>query len=284
MEQLIRDEIRRFVLESPDNRFPESCQPYFDEPLVGFAAAADPLFSQYKTIIGEFHMTPAEIMESTYGPGIGKAATVICWILPITRKTRESNRREERMPSLDWAMTRAHGERFNTLLRMHLVELIRYLGVQAVAPLLSGMWRPVKEPPAGMASTWSERHAAYAAGLGTFSLSDGLITDNGIAHRCGSVITEEIIPPTPRSYSDPWSNCLYFREGGCGLCISRCPAGAISWQGHDKDKCQEYVYGTLRETAGERYGTMETGCGLCQTRVPCESRVPPEKQNRDRLA
>jgi len=277
MEQLIRDEIRRFVLESPDNRFPESGQPYFDEPLVGFAAAADPLFSQYKTIIGEFHMTPAEIMENSYGPGIGKAGTVVCWILPITRRTRESNRREERMPSLDWAMTRAHGERFNTLLRMHLVELIRFLGVQAVAPLLSGIWRPVKEPPGGMASTWSERHAAYAAGLGTFSLSDGLITGRGIAHRCGSVITEEMIPPTPRIYTDPWSNCLYFREGGCGLCIGRCPAGAISWQGHDKDKCQEYVYGTLRETAGERYGTMETGCGLCQSRVPCESRVPHGK-------
>ena len=100
MEQMIRDEIRRFVLESPDNRFPEGDQPYFDEPLVGFAAADDPLFTQYKTIIGEFHMTPAEIMEDTYGPGIGKASTVICWILPITRETRESNRREERMPSL----------------------------------------------------------------------------------------------------------------------------------------------------------------------------------------
>ncbi|HEX2770172.1 MAG TPA: epoxyqueuosine reductase, partial [Geobacteraceae bacterium] len=143
MEQLIRDEIRRFVLESPDNRFPESDRSYFDEPLVGFAAAADPLFSQYKTIIGEFHMTPAEIMENTYGAGIGKASTVICWILPITPETRESNRREEKMPSLDWALTRAYGERFNTLLRMHLVELFRYLGVQAVAPLLSGMWRPV---------------------------------------------------------------------------------------------------------------------------------------------
>jgi len=279
MEQLIRDEIRRFVLESPDNRLPESDQSYFDEPLVGFAAADDPLFSQYKTIIGEFHMTPAEIMESTYGVGVGKASTVICWILPITRETRQSNRREEHMPSLAWALTRAHGERFNTLLRLHLVELFRYLGVQAVAPLLSGMWRPVKESPAGMASTWSERHAAYAAGLGTFSLSDGLITEKGIAHRCGSVITEEVIHPTPRSYADPWSNCLYFREGWCGLCIPRCPVGAISWQGHDKNKCQEYVYGKLRNSAGQLYNIMETGCGLCQTRVPCESCVPPGKEN-----
>jgi epoxyqueuosine reductase QueG len=278
MEQLIRDEIRRFVLESPDNRFPDS-RPYFDEPLVGFAAADDPLFTQYKTIIGEFHMTPAEIMEDTYGPGVGKASTVICWILPITRETRESNRGAELIPSLDWALTRSHGERFNTLLRMHLVELFRYLGVQAVAPLLSGMWRPVKETPVGMASTWSERHAAYAAGLGTFSLSDGLITEKGIAHRCGSVITREVIPPTLRSYSDPWSNCLYFREGGCCLCIPRCPVGAISRQGHDKDKCQEYVYGTLRNSAGQLYDIMETGCGLCQTRVPCESCIPPGKKN-----
>jgi epoxyqueuosine reductase len=46
MEQMIRNEIRRFVLESPGNRFLESGRSYFDEPLVGFAAADDPLFTQ----------------------------------------------------------------------------------------------------------------------------------------------------------------------------------------------------------------------------------------------
>ncbi len=274
MEQIIRDEIRSFVLESPDNRFPDGEQRYFDEPLVGFAAADDPLFAEFRKIIGEFHLTPAEIMENTYGPGVGEAKTVICWILPITRKTRESNRKEEKLPSREWALTRYHGEHFNTLLRIFLVDLLRYAGAQAVAPLISGMWRPVRDPRAGMASTWSERHAAYAAGLGTFSLNDGFITERGIAHRCGSVITDAEIPPTMRSCADPWSNCLYFREGGCGLCIQRCPVGAISLKGHDKDKCQAYVYGELRFSAGELYGVMETGCGLCQTRVPCESMAP----------
>jgi epoxyqueuosine reductase QueG len=278
MEKVIRDEIRRFVQESPDNRFPESDRPYFDEPLIGFAAADDPLFSEFKRVIGPFHLTPDEVMENTYGPGVGEARTVICWILPITRRTRASNRREVTMPAREWALTRAHGERFNTLLRIHLVEMLRFVSAQAVAPLLSGMWRPVKESSVGMASTWSERHAAYAAGLGTFSLSDGFITGKGIAHRCGSVITDVVIPPTPRTCTDPWSNCLYFREGGCGLCIGRCPAGAISRQGHDKEKCQSYVYGELRNTAGELYGVMETGCGLCQTKVPCESRVPEGKE------
>jgi epoxyqueuosine reductase len=274
MEQVIREEIRRFVLESPDNRFPDSDQPYFDEPSIGFAVADDPLFGNYKEIIGEFHMTPSEIMKSCYGDRVGVANTVICWILPITGKTREQNRRQDKIPSREWSLTRAYGEHFNTLLRMHVVEMIRFVGAQAVAPLLSGMWRPVKDERSGLASTWSERHAAYAAGLGTFSLSDGFITGRGIAHRCGSVITDIEIPPTARKMDDPWGNCLYFHDGSCGACIGRCPAGAISREGHDKEKCQAYVYGELRSTVGELYGVMETGCGLCQTRVPCEWRVP----------
>ena len=274
MERVIRDQIVSFVLESPDNRFPDSGQPYFDEPLIGFAAADDPIFSEYKKVIGQFHLTPLEIMKNCYGEHAGEAATVICWILPITQTTRESNSREEVMPSRQWALTRAHGEHFNTLLRMRLVEMLRFAGAQAVAPLLSGMWRPVMDRRIGMASTWSERHAAYAAGLGTFSLSDGFITDKGIAHRCGSVITNAAVTPSGRRSSDPWSNCLFFRNGSCGVCIRRCPAGAISRQGHDKEKCKEYAYGEVRSTVGELYGVMETGCGLCQTKVPCESCVP----------
>ncbi len=274
MKKVILDEILRFVRESPDNRFPDSDRPYFEEPLIGFAAADDPLFSEYKRVIGDFHLTPGEIMENTYGVGIGEARTVVCWILPISGATRESNRRVEKMPSREWALTRAHGEHFNTRLRMHLVEMLGLWGTQAVAPLLSGMWRPVLDPRVGMASTWSERHAAYAAGLGTFSLNDGFITEKGMAHRCGSIIINETITPTKRPCRDPWSNCLFSRNGSCGLCIERCPVGAISRQGHDKEKCQTFVYGELRKSAGERYGVMETGCGLCQTKVPCESRIP----------
>ncbi len=277
MEQVVREQIQNFVLESPDNRFADGDRPYFEGPLVGFAAADDPLFIELKKIIGPFHLTPAEIMQNCYGPQ-GDARTVICWILPVSAATRESNRKEIRFPSKEWALTRAYGESFNNLLRMRLVEMLRFVGAQAVAPLLSGMWRPVKDPKVGMASTWSERHAAYVAGLGTFSLSDGFITEKGIAHRCGSIVTDVAIPPTKRNYADPWSNCLYFQDGRCGVCMRRCPVGAISPQGHDKDRCQAYVYGELRSAVGELYGVMETGCGLCQTKVPCESRIPdPEK-------
>ena len=273
MEQTIREEIRRFVLESPENRFPESDDRYFDEPLIGFAAAGDPLFAEYRQSIGAFHQTPGEVLAAACGEGV-TAATVICWVLPISRPTRESNRREEHWPSREWALTRTNGETFNVALRRHLVACLERAGHRAVAPQLAPTWQQLAETPVGLASNWSERHAAYAAGLGTFSLNDGLISAKGIAHRCGSVITDLSLIPTPRTAADHRSNCLYYREGSCGVCIKRCPAGALSWEGHDKKACLGYVYGAVPAAVGNEYGVPHAGCGLCQTRVPCEAQVP----------
>ena len=267
MEDSIRNEIAAFVRESPLNRFPGSDEPYFDAPLVGFAAADDPLFVDYKGIIGDFHRTPDEVLQG--------AATVICWILPITQATRASNRPETLFPSRAWAETRYFGEQLNAALRRHLVERLGKLGHRAVAPQLCADWKELKDTPVGIASTWSERHAAYAAGLGTFSLNDALITPKGIAHRCGSVVTDLRLAPPPRPYPNFRHNCLYYREGSCGLCITRCPANALSRDGHDKTACSVYVYETAVGAVAEKYGVTATGCGLCQTRVPCEGGIPP---------
>ena len=274
METMIRNEIIRYVQESPDNRFPDTGGPYFTEPLVGFAAADDPLFAAYKEIIGEFHRTPREILAG--------AATVISWVLPVTLATRESNRRENCWPSREWSFTRSHGENFNSSLRRHLVAWLEERGNRAVAPQLDPCWRQLDDPAVGIASTWSERHAAYAAGLGTFSLNDGLITARGIAHRLGSIITDQVLPPTPRTAPDHRHNCLWYREGSCGLCVSRCPVRAISKEGHDKAQCREYVYGAVPDAVGESYGVPQTGCGLCQTRVPCEAAVPPGRKLKEK--
>ncbi len=267
MDRTVTDEIRRFVNESPANRFPEGEGRYFDEPLVGYASADDPLFADYKRIIGPFHLTPRELLP--------QAMTVISWVLPITQSTRESNRREDRWPSREWALTRSHGETLNGALRRHLVAFLEGRGHRALAPQLSPAWQEFADTPVGIASTWSERHAAYTAGLGTFSLNDALITPRGIAHRLGSVVTDLPLAPASRPYLDHRHNCLWYREGTCGACIGRCPVGAISREGHDKARCREYVYGEAPRAVGERYGVSATGCGLCQTRVPCEGMIPP---------
>jgi len=272
MEEIIRNEIRRFVSESGDNRFAGNDDRYFDEPLVGFAAADDPLFIQYKEIIGDFHLTPQELMADDLPERF--RGTVISWVLPITATTRKSNRMETHYPSLKWAQTRSFGEDFNCILRRHIEYFLTGLGYQAIAPQLHPSWRGLPDSPAGIASTWSERHVAYACGLGTFSLSDALITPKGIAHRCGSVITNLKLTPSLRPYPDHRCNCLFFREGSCGLCMTRCPVGAITPMGHDKARCREYVYGEAPKVVGELYGIPHTGCGLCQTRVPCEAGIP----------
>jgi epoxyqueuosine reductase len=277
MEQGIRSEIVRFVLASPENRHREGEERYFDEPLVGFASAADPLFTEYKKVIGPFHRTPLEWMATKPDAQDMLRGTVICWILPITRKTRESNRKEEVWPSREWAHTRNYGEEFNNRLRLHMVAFLSGRGLRAIAPQLSPEFTWFDDAAAGIASTWSERHAAYAAGLGTFSLNDGLITERGIAHRCGSVITDLILPPTKRSCTDPRGNCLYYRDGSCGICIDRCPAGALSREGHDKTKCREYLYGDIPRAVADRFRISKIGCGLCQTLVPCEGRIPRGK-------
>jgi epoxyqueuosine reductase QueG len=261
------------VAGNPANSYDGGSEPYFDRPLVGLAAFDDPLFSDYKEIIGDFHLTPKELFAAAFGAAPA-AGTVICWILPIAEAARKSNRSENEFPSREWALTRNNGEVLNGLLRRHLVEWLAAQGFRALAPQFSGQWRELPDTPKGRASTWSERHAAYAAGLGTFSLNDALITAKGIAHRCGSVITDLVLPPSPRSDRGYGDNCLYLRDGSCGACIGRCPIGAISFAGHDKSRCGEYVYGTVPAAVAEKYGVKATGCGLCQTRVPCESGIP----------
>jgi len=116
---------------------------------------------------------------------------------------------------------------------------------------------------------------------GTFSLSDGLITERGIAHRCGSVITSLLLPASPRTAKNHYSNCLFYAGIKCEACINRCPAGAISDKGHDKNKCRQYLgsIGYSRESYKDGYDNEKSvaGCGLCQTKVPCEFINPTKK-------
>ncbi|MEI6207366.1 MAG: epoxyqueuosine reductase [Desulfuromonadales bacterium] len=266
MEDRIRTEIIRFITGHPGNCLPDSNSSYFGQPLVGFSAASDPLFADYKSIIGPFHLLPGELLP--------EAASVISWILPVSTQVRDSNHRQKELPSREWALTRTHGEAINGDLRRHLVAWLEDKEYRGVAPQYSPLWKEFGDTPVGIASAWSERHAAYAAGLGTFSLSDGLITPVGIAHRCGSVITNLVLVPTPRTAPDHLHNCLYHRNGNCGACITRCPVGAISRAGHDKARCRELVYGEAPRQLSELYGVPQTGCGLCQTAVPCEGGIP----------
>ena len=140
-------------------------------------------------------------------------------------------------------------------------------------------WFEPVQTSSGLSSKWSQRHVAYAAGLGTFGLSDGFITPAGIAIRIGSVVCDLAIPPTQRKYTGHHANCLFFSQGTCQKCAERCPAGAISARGHDKNKCFAYLQ-EMRKIAQQEgrtegyIGKAYLGCGFCQTGVPCEDKIP----------
>lgn len=273
----IKDVIGEFIDQSPENNLQGGFQEKaFENPLVGFSAGDDSIYESYKEYVGPFHWTPLEIFNQTF-PGIKVAAgqlAVISWVLPQTRATRADNRQQTTYPAERWARARIFGEEVNVKLRNRVVDVLQKAGHEAVAPMLAPAWERKLSDQYGFASTWSERHAAYAAGLGTFGLCDGLITPRGKAMRTGSVVARIHIPPTPRPYTNHQAYCLFYSKGICGKCIKRCPVGALSENGHDKVKCLQHLKPGTEEYVKANYHFDGYGCGLCQVGVPCESGIP----------
>jgi epoxyqueuosine reductase len=257
---------------------PESKLHAFANPIIGCARGDDPLFIFLKEDIGpDFYWTPEDAFKAAF-PGkkvLPEELSVIAWILPQTEHTRIAHRKETVMPCKEWSCARHYGEKVNEKLRRYVVNHFLKQNVEACAPVLLPEWSRAISDKHSFASSWSERHAAYSCGLGTFGLSDGLITSVGKAVRIGSVIVNKQFQPTPRDYTKHNQWCLCHAKGKCNACIKRCPVGAISEEGHDKIKCKEYIRQvTALYVEQEQLGFKVNSCGLCQTKVPCEKINP----------
>lgn len=242
-----------FLENSPLNRVEElGIERIYDIPLTGAARAEDPLFFKLREpeVVGEHHMLPADWL-----PG---ARTVLSYFLPYSWDIREANRTPG-LPAKKWLYGRIEGEAVNNALRTYLVEELAGEGHRALAPPQDPRYKVQDRR-----SNWSERHAAYIAGLGTFGLSKSLITEKGCAGRYGSIITDAEIQATPRAYQGVYDYCSY-----CYSCIQRCPAEAIREEGKDIPVCSQYLDREIKPRFVPRYG-----CGKCQTAVPCEDRIP----------
>lgn len=275
----VKDRILSWM-ENPVNNAiePGSKHFAFDRPLTGFASGDDELFRFLKQDIGcDFYWTPAEAFQAAYPAEqvTPDELSVIAWVLPQTEQTRLAHRKMQDMPSVEWSKARHYGEKVNEGLRRYMVEQFLDAGYQACAPVLLKQWGPAVSDKYGFASSWSERHTAHVCGLGTFGMSDGLITPVGKAIRVGSVIVRKKYEASTRSYNNHNEWCLYHNTGKCLVCARRCPAGAISEKGHDKEKCKAYVRNvTAVHVEKEQLGFRVNSCGLCQTKVPCEAKNP----------
>jgi ferredoxin len=271
--------VRQWMDDRANNAIePESEHPAFDTPLIGAARATDPLFGFIREDIGpDFYWRPEEAFAHAFpdDPAPAKELSVVAWVLPQTERTRKAHRKAGPLPSREWSCGRHYGEIVNEGLRRFVVGLFAERGVRACAPALLPQWSRQLSPKYSFASTWSERHTAHICGLGTFGLSDGLITPAGKAVRVGSVIVHQRLEPTPRPYTRHNEWCLHFAKGKCVACMKRCPVGAITEAGHDKEKCRAYIRGTTAPfVERDQLGIRVNSCGLCQTGTPCEHRNP----------
>ncbi len=273
--QSITAEIRRFMASPANTMKNRDDEPAWAEPLVGFSSAADPLYAFYREDIGDFFQPPVAFLSHKYSERAfdPEKMTVVSWILPQTEATKRDHRAEKFFPSERWARTRIFGEEANVALRKHMEAFFDGQGIAAASPQISPLWEFKLSEKYGYASVWSERHAAYAAGLGTFGLSDGLITPAGKAHRAGSVVIDLRLEPSERPYTNHTAYCLFSTKGTCGKCMERCPIGAITEKGHDKNLCRKYVSMTYQYVP-RHFHFDGYGCGFCQTAIPCESSIP----------
>lgn len=258
------------VLGKPD-------EPMWEEPLVGIAAGDDPYYDFLKEHIGEFHWSPAEAFAKKYGdmPDPSKLR-VISLIFPQTEETKELQNKERYFPCDNWLVSRGEWENLMKEFSGKVESELEAIGVRAASIDLIKDFSRQHSENLGIASNWSHRHTAFAAGMGTFGLSDGFISEKGKAVRMTSIVVEADLEITPRGDRGHYDWCLYFKSGICGACIRRCPIRAITEKGHDKDACLGY-----EDVACEKYwpehierGDYIFGCGLCQSKVPCRDKRP----------
>lgn len=252
-------------------------EPLYDRPLVGIAKGDDSYYEFLKEHIGSFHWNPQEVFRLKYPEGTeGENLRVVSMVFPQTAKTISAQTAETKCPSREWIVSRGEWEPLMKEFSGKLVAQLESAGIRSVSVDLQPEFSTARSEKLGIASKWSHRHSAYLAGLGTFGLSEGFISERGKAVRISSLIIEAPLTLTERPYEDYREWCLYFRDGSCGICMKRCPVDAITAEGHDKEECdsyEEYFAANFWPEDIHR-GSYILGCGLCQAGVPCQSKRP----------
>lgn len=215
----------------------------FREPLIGFASANDPLFSQLKEIIGPHHILPEDILP--------EAKTVVSFFVPFSEHVVLSNRQNTNV-SNEWAQTYLEA---NNLINGISEKLIKYLNEKGIKGETVHATHTYSEKT--LSTAWSHRSAAFIAGLGRFGVNRMLITPVGCAGRYGSVIISEEISSDHRPEEEL---CMYLKSGQCGFCVKNCPTKALEVNRFDKHKCHNWL---LEVTKGFSHLGFCDVCGKC---------------------
>jgi len=266
----------------------------FSNPVIGVAQGDDPIFQKFKEYIGSEHLTPLEMwIASGYNKLPASDLRVVSIIFPFDEKVRKGSDNITTLPRMKlpaeiYAVARNYGNEFKRKIVRLTINYFKAKGYDAMSGMFSDAYTIFLKK--GFYSTWSERYIAFAAGLGTFGLHEGLITDVGCNIRLASVITNAPIKITRRKTDEPHANCLYYAKGTCKDCMKNCPANAITEKGYNKVKCNKYRMKVVRKMVPRlstilksdprrinwklREDIFIVGCEFCQFGVSCMDKNP----------
>lgn len=244
MKQLIIDIINEKIRTSEGHT-------RYRSPLVGFAAASDPLFAKLREVANPDHFLPGEML-----PG---AQTVNAFFLPFDTELVRLNRRN---PYVSWEWAKAYVET-NQLIKDICKEIAHQLGDMG--------FNVVYEMPTHnfdserFLSAWSHKHVAYVCSLGSFGRNSMLITEKGCAGRFGSLVTDmnmELALPARELYHPFCEKCDY--------CVKACPVSALGAGGLNKTACYQRLL-EVNEFFDDL--PLTDACGKCAN-GPCATRSP----------
>ena len=266
----------------------------FSSPIIGVASGDDPIFKKFKEVVGPEHLTPIEMWVTSGQDSISPSKLrIVSIVFPFSDEIRKGSRNaiqlsRIKLPAEIYSLGRNYANAFKAETLRQTIKFLIKMGYKAVAGMLSKSFSIIAK--GGFHSTWSERHIAFATGLGTFSLHEALITDLGCNIRLASIITNAPFKVSTRKTDDPYKNCLFYAKGICRECEKSCPGKAITKDGHDKIKCYEYGQKIARKMIQRirpilkphkrringilRPEVYPVGCAFCQFDVPCMDKNP----------
>ena len=230
----------------------------WEDPLVAFAEANDPLFLKLKDVVSKTHALPTDLLKD--------AQTVISYFIPFKEETILSNVGGKNC-SEEWAISYIETNRLIVDLNHSLSEELERLGFESVVLPPTHNFDEEK-----LISDWSHKHVAFIAGLGKFGLHHMLITEKGCCGRLGSLITTAKIEPTDRPDKE---FCLYKHDESCSKCVEKCLFQALKVDSLDTRKCYEICLSNAE--IHSKLGLADV-CGKCICVVPCSFTNPVKRR------
>jgi len=251
LKQEIENSIQNFIANYQQKDDIESS---WKEPVIKYAAAADPMFNQLKKVVSDDHLVPEDILTD--------ARTVIAYFIPFVEEIANSNI-EGKYSSHQWAKAYIETNQLIAELNQHLQDELSEKGYQA--SLIAATNNFDKER---LISDWSHRHAAYIAGLGTFGLNNMLITEKGCAGRIGTIVTDLKLEASERRAEE---RCLNKAGFNCSICVDRCVNGSLQEDSFDRHLCYELL---SENDEIHPESAMTDVCGKCSVALPCSFSSP----------